>query len=70
MPDALLLITPDQALALLDALAGEGGSFWEAYASEVLPQPETLCLPFCLPPRLLRELQHEEVAAAALSQKV
>ena len=61
---------PVQALALLDALAGEGGPFWEAYTSEVLPQPDTLALPFCLPPRLLQELQHEEVAQAALVQKV
>lgn len=58
-----------QALALLDALAGEADAFWEAYANEVLPKPEALTLPLCLPPRLLRELQHEEVEAAALAQK-
>jgi hypothetical protein len=58
-----------QALALLDALAGEADAFWEAYANEVLPQPEALALPLCLPPRLLRELQHEEVEKAALAQK-
>ena len=64
------LLGPSQALALLDALAGDAGDFWEAYANEVLPRPQSLALPLCLPPRLLLELQHAEVIQAAQQQKV
>ena len=64
------LLGPGQGLALLDALAGDAGDFWEAYANEVLLRPQSLALPLCLPPRLLAELQHAEVMQAALQQKV
>ena len=55
---------------MLDALDGEGGAFWEQYAGRVLPQPASLSVPFCLPPRLLDELQHQEIIIGAAKQQV
>ncbi len=59
-----------QAVALLDAYAGDGGAFWQDYARELLPAPATLSLPFCLPQDLLEELQHAEVLVGAQKQQV
>lgn len=59
-----------QALALLDAAAGDGGPFWEAYANEVLPAPEALTVPFCLPDALLQELRCPAIASGAHAQQV
>lgn len=59
-----------QALALMDAAAGDGGAFWASYASEVLPPPEALTVPFCLPEALLCELRDAAVIAGAREQKV
>lgn len=59
-----------QALALLDALAGGGGAFWERYMSALLPPPAALALPCCLPdPPLLGELQHGAIIEGARAQK-
>jgi hypothetical protein len=63
-------VLPDQALVLLDALGGDGGAFWEDYANGVLPQPQALSLPLCLPPELMPQLQHLEVILAAQKQQV
>ena len=60
----------EQGLALLDALNGDGGAFWEEYAGRVLPDPASLTIPFCLAPSLLRELQHHEVMSGAAKQQV
>lgn len=60
----------EQGLALLDALDGDGGEFWEAYAERVLPQPAALSLPFCLGQALLAELQHPDIISGALKQQV
>lgn len=60
----------EQGLALLDALSGDGGAFWEEYANSFLPQPTSLSLPFTLQPDLLKELQHPELMADALKQQV
>ena len=60
----------EQALALLDALNGDGGAFWEEYADRLLPQPASLSVPFCLQQNLLAELQHPEIIAGALTQQV
>ena len=59
-----------QGLALLDALNGDGGEFWEAYAERVLPQPAALSLPFCLGQALLAELQDPDIINGALKQQV
>lgn len=60
---------PYQAVALLDGLSGEGGSFWEAYTNRVLPLPSTLSHPVTLPKAMLLELQHSLIIAAAIEQK-
>ena len=60
----------EQGLALLDALNGDGGAFWEEYAGRVLPNPASLSIPFCLAPCLLRELQHHEIMSGAGKQQV
>ncbi len=60
----------EQGLALLDALNGDGGAFWEEYAERVLPQPSSLAVPFCLQPSLLIELQHQEIVSGATKQQV
>ncbi len=44
------------ALALLDGIAGDANAFWSRYTNEILPPPETLTLPVCLPENLLVEL--------------
>ncbi len=59
-----------QAVALLDAHAGEGGVFWEDYTRELLPKPGQLSLPFCLPPELLEQLQDPEIIRGAQQQQV
>jgi len=53
----------------MDAAAGDGGAFWDAYANEVLPAAEALTVPFCLPDALLRELRSPAVAAGAREQQ-
>lgn len=58
-----------QALALMDAVAGAGGDFWGDYANALLPAPEALTLPLCWGERLLGELQHDGIAAAARQQQ-
>jgi hypothetical protein len=55
---------------LLDATAGDGDRFWEAYADNLLPQPGMLTLPMCWEEPLLAELQHADIAAAARAQQV
>lgn len=57
------------ALALLDGLAGNGDAFWCQYTNEILPQPELLTLPVCLPEELLSQLEHPAIIEAALQQK-
>lgn len=57
------------ALALLDAVAGDGGQFWEEYATAVLPSPPQLTLPVCLSEDLLQDLQHQDIVDRALQQK-
>ena len=59
----------EQGLALLDALSGDGGAFWEDYADRLLPQPDTLSLPFTLPSELLKELQHPAIINGAIKQQ-
>ena len=65
--DAALL---RQAVALLDAHAGDGGAFWQDYTHELLPRPAHLALPFCLPPQLLEELQDTDIISGAQQQQV
>ena len=62
-------ICAEQGLALLDALSGDGGAFWEDYANSLLPQPEALSLPCTLPPELLTELQHPAIIDGAVKQQ-
>jgi hypothetical protein len=59
-----------EALALMDALAGDGDRFYEAYADMLLPDPEKLTLPMCWHEQLLQELQHKDIAQAAKQQQV
>ena len=59
----------EQGLALLDALSGDGGAFWEEYADSLLPQPRALSLPCTLPPELLKELQHPAIINGAIKQQ-
>ena len=66
--EGLMLV--EQGLALLDALNGDGGEFWEAYAERVLPQPAALSVPFCLGEALLAELQHSDIISGASKQQV
>lgn len=58
-----------QALALLDGLAGNADDFWNMYAKEMLPDPLTMSLPVCLPPKLLDRLEDEKIVQAAWQQK-
>jgi hypothetical protein len=60
----------EQALALLDAGAGEGGALWPAYVETLLPEPQELTVPFCLPTALLWELQHDAIVQGARQQQV
>ncbi|KAL4540889.1 hypothetical protein Ndes2526B_g05447 [Nannochloris sp. 'desiccata'] len=57
------------ALALLDGLAGDGNDFWSRYTNELLPSPESLTLPVCLPEELLVQLEHPPIIEAARQQK-
>jgi len=58
------------AVALLDASAGAGGAFWEAYSNTMLPDPLDLTLPFTMPEdTILLELQHSIIIEAAVAQK-
>jgi hypothetical protein len=58
------------AVALLDASAGAGGAFWEAYSNTMLPDPLDLTLPFTMPEdTILPELQHSAIIEAAIAQK-
>ncbi len=61
--------TIHQAVALLDALNGDGGPLWDAYANLILPSPHTLTHPVALPRAMLLELQHSLIIDAALEQK-
>jgi hypothetical protein len=54
----------------MDAVAGDGGAFWGAYADALLPAPEALTVPLCWGPELLAELQHGAIASAAAAQQV
>jgi hypothetical protein len=58
-----------QALALLDGLAGDGNEFWGRYTNEILPAPEIMTLPVCLPENLLTQLEHKDIIEAARQQK-
>lgn len=44
------------ALALLDALAGDGGPFWSMYADYALPSPDQMALPMCLTQQRLAQV--------------
>eukprot|EP00892_Ulva_mutabilis_P008566 jgi/Ulvmu1/6081/UM027_0059.1 len=57
------------AHALVDVSEGGGDSFSTAYADAFLPQPRALTLPFCQSEAALEELQHPQVAAAALERR-
>lgn len=57
------------ALALLDALAGDGGEWWGEYAEELLPPPLALTLPTCLPGDLLALTAHPALIEGAAAQK-
>jgi hypothetical protein len=59
-----------EALALMDATAGDGDQFWELYADHLLPQPEDLTLPMCWTGELLQQLQHDAIIDAAQQQQV
>jgi len=57
------------ALALMDALAGDGDAFWGAWAQAVLPPPEALCLPMCWSAQRLGALQHDAIVDGATKQQ-
>lgn len=57
------------ALALLDAVDGAGGAWWQAYAEELLPGPAALALPCCLPDALLDALGDAGLADRARDQR-
>ena len=57
------------SLALLDGLAGDGNEFWARYCTEILPLPESMTEPVCLPEDLLMELEHDAIIEGALLQK-
>ena len=59
-----------ESLALMDAVAGDGDKFYEAYADMLLPDPEQLTLPMCWHDQLLQELQHKDIIDAAQQQQV
>lgn len=59
-----------QGLALVDGVDGQAGPFWEGYCNSILPQPEQLTIPFCLPEAILLELQHPAIIAGARIHKV
>jgi len=44
-------------LSTIPGTAGDGGRFWQAYAEAILPPPEALALPMCLPAELLEEVR-------------
>lgn len=60
------------AVALLEATSGASlhrmGPFWDGYLG-ALPTPLTVCLPFCMPERVLNELQDAEMAESAKAQQ-
>ena len=58
------------AIALLDATCGEGlgGEFWESYTG-AYPRPESVTVPFCLPPKQLQAFNDEGLIQGALRQK-
>ena len=57
------------ALALLDALAGDGGDWWAEYADALLPPPAALTLPSCLPAALVAHTAHRALIEGAAAQK-
>jgi hypothetical protein len=57
------------ALALLDAVSGEGGSIWQSYALNVLPSPDSLTVPFCWSQTRLGALDHPEIIEGAQQQQ-
>ena len=57
------------SLALLDALDGGGGAWWQAYAEELLPGPASLALPCCLPDGMLDGLGDAGLAERARAQR-
>lgn len=60
------------AVALLEATSGASlhrmGPFWDGYTG-ALPPPLTVCLPFCMPEKVLNELQDAEMAESAKAQQ-
>ena len=56
------------ARAIVDAVAGDGGAFWEAYGG-MMPGPETLAHPFLLSDAALRELQDDDMARRARDER-
>lgn len=56
------------ARAIVDAVAGDGGAFWEAYGG-MMPGPETLAHPFLLSDATLRELQDDDMARRARDER-
>jgi hypothetical protein len=57
------------ALALLDAVSGDGGPWWAEYADSLLPPPSALALPACLPADLLDATAHPALIDGAAAQK-
>jgi hypothetical protein len=56
------------ARAIVDAVAGDGGAFWEQYGG-VMPAPETLAHPFLLSDDMLAQLQDDAMAARARDER-
>ena len=56
------------ARAIVDAVAGDGGAFWETYGG-MMPGPETLAHPFLLSDATLRELQDDDMARRARDER-
>ena len=56
------------ARAIVDAVAGDGGAFWEQYGG-VMPGPETLAHPFLLSDDMLAQLQDDAMAARARDER-
>lgn len=57
------------ALALLDAVSGDGGALWQQYAINILPSPASLTVPFCWSQSRLEQLDHPEIIEAARQQQ-
>lgn len=62
-----------QLLAHTGKMTSAGGQsckseFWEKYL-DLLPDPSSLCQPFCLSPSTLDEFQHSSLKAGAMAQQ-